>query len=346
MSPRWLVLAAALTIGAGGVAAGLPEQVLVGGLELEAEWSATGVPGSPLDHPMGIAVDSRGRVLVADGSARIVVYDAGGTPIARWGLPQGTRPVGLASRPDGSLLVTDYTGDRVLVLDAAGMVIDSWGERGTEPGQFEAPSGVAVTPAGHVIVVEFMGQRVQELDGDGNFVRFLEGGTAARAHVEQRRAGPGMDEMMLDMSGTPPPGNPDGLFVFPTDAAVGPDGTIYISNTHAYEILVFAPGGALRAGWGSKGPEAGQWEVPVGVGTDAHGDLYVADSANFRVQGLNPRGDAFLVSRADERWYRTTRRIYSPADVALDSAGRLYVVDFAGSRIQRFRVQRPAGPAS
>lgn len=345
MRIRWLALAAAVASwsGAGGASA----QVLVGGLELEAEWTATGVAGSALDHPMGIAVDSRDRVLVADGSPRIVVYNGDGTPLDTWSLPPGTRPVGLAARPDGSLLVTDYTGDRVLVLDAAGVVVDTWGERGTGPGQFQAPSGVAVTSSGHVVVVEFMGQRVQELDGEGNFVRFREGGTAARAHVQERKARPGMDEMAMAMSGPPPPGNPDALFVFPTDVAVGPDGTVYISNTHGYEILVFGPDGELRAAWGSKGAEAGEWEVPVGLATDARGDLYVADSANFRVQGLDPHGRPFLVSRADERWYRTTRRIYSPTDVALDSQGRLYVVDFAASRIQRFRVERsqPVPPA-
>jgi len=309
-------------------------QVLVGSLDLEAEWSATGVAGGALDHPMGITVTAAGMVLVADGTAQIVVYSADGEPLDQWPLPRGTRPVGLAERADGSIVVTDYTGDRLLVLSDGGELLATWGEPGTGPGQFRAPSGVAVTPGGNLIVVEFMGQRVQELDADGNFVRFIDGGGRARGLSEERAPTSEMEAM--DMPMTASPGDPHGLFAFPTDVAVGPDGTVYVSNTHRYEILVFDPDGSLRTTWGRKGPAASEWEVPAGLATDARGNLFVADSANFRVQGLDPTGRVFLVSRADERWYRSTRRIYSPTDVAVDSSGRLYVADFAASRIQRF----------
>ena len=307
-------------------------QELVGSLELEAEWTASGPNGEVLDHPMGIVVIASGKVLVADGTSNIFVYDADGTPIDRWPLPEGARPVGLAERSDGSVLVTDFTGDRLLLLSDDGVMLATWGERGSGPGQFQGPSGVAITPSGNVIVVEFMGQRVQELDPHGNFVRFLDGGDSARLYVNDRMPMAGMEGMDMPVA----PGDPTGLFVFPTDVAVGPDGTIYISNTHRYEILVFDADGDLRDAWGRKGPGAGEWEVPVGLATDAHGNLFVADSANFRVQGLDPTGRVFLVSRADERWYQSTRRIYSPTDVAIDSSGRLYVADFAASRVQRF----------
>ncbi len=211
-----------------------------------------------------------------------------------------------------------------------------WGETGTGAGQFQAPSGVAVTPWGNVVVVEFMGQRVQELDANGAFVRFIDGGEPARVYAENRPPVPGMETMKMPMPMAATPDDPHDLFAFPTDAAVGSDGTLYVSNTHGYEILVFEPDGSLRAAWGRKGSGAGEWEVPVGLAIDVRGNLFVADSANFRVQGLDPSGQVFLVSRADERWYQSTRRIYSPSDIAVDSDGRLYVADFAASRVQRF----------
>ncbi len=129
--------------------------------------------------------------------------------------------------------------------------------------------------------------------------------------------------------------------LFPSDAAVAPDGTIYVTNTHAYELLVFTSNGDFSAGWGTKGGEPGQWEVPVGVAIDQAGRIHVADSANFRVQVLDAAGKALLTSRADERWYQTTRRIYSPTDIAVDADGRLYVADFAASKVQRFRLDLP-----
>lgn len=336
-----VVFAVLFVIASGRVPAlGSPgKQVQIGALELEAEWTGETLP-VPLDHPMGIAVDAAGRVLVADGgNARLVVFDGEGDVLEVWPLPGNARPVAIAARPDGTVLVTDYTGDRVLVLGEHGEILDEWGTTGSGEGEFRAPSGIAVTPAGTVIVVEFMGQRVQELDTEGKFVRFVTGGDAGRRHAEGRPLIPGMEEMAgMEGMARMRAGNPHGLFLFPSAAAIGPDGTLYVSNTHAYEILVFDTDNELRDAWGTKGSDAGEWEVPVGMATDAAGTLYVADSANFRVQAMGRNGEPRLVSRADERWWVTTRRIYSPTDVAVGPDGKLYVADFAASRVQRFQV--------
>lgn len=316
------------------------EQVQIGSLELEAEWNGETLP-VPLDHPMGIALDAEGRVLVADsGNARLVVFDGQGGVLEVWPLPDNSRPVAIVTRPDGTVLVADYTGDRVLVLGEGGEILDKWGTTGFGEGEFQAPSGIALTPTGTIIVVEFMGQRVQELDTEGKFLRFITGGESGRRHAEERPPIPGMEKMVgMDGMAGMGAGNPHGLFLFPSDAAVGPDGTLYVSNSHAYEILVFAADGELRDAWGTKGSDAGEWEVPVGMTTDAAGNLYVADSANFRVQAIGPAGRPLLISRASERWWVTTRRIYSPTDVAVGPGGSLYVADFAASKIQRFRVE-------
>jgi len=321
-----------------------------GRLVFETEWGAPGSDPGQLDHPMGIAVGPGDRVYVADGgNERIQVFSPDGDLLAVWNLPAGSRPTGLLARADGSLLVADYTGDRILVLDSAGTVQAEWGGSGTDPGQLTAPSGLAQGDDGSVLVVEFMGQRVQELDASGHFVRFVDGGDEAMAHVAQRQSGMGS----MDHGSMAPPGpmgaaaggNPHGLFSFPSDAAVSPGGAVYVSNAHAYEILVFDRDGSLSAGWGTKGSDPGQWEVPVGLALDADGNLYVADSANFRVQVLDPQGRPLLASRADERWYRADgKKLYSPTDLAIDSRGRLYVVNFAASRIERFRVELPPAP--
>ncbi len=330
-----IVALAVLVAIAAGRATAPGAQVQIGSLELEAEWNGETLP-LPMDHPMGIAVDAAGRVLVADsGNARLVVFDGEGAVLEVWPLPDNARPVAIAARSNGTVLVADFTGDRVLVLGERGEILDKWGTTGSAEGEFEAPSGIALTPTGTVIVVEFMGQRVQELDAEGEFLRFITGGESGRRHAEERPPIAGMEEMAA-MAGMRP-GNLHGLFLFPSDAAIAPDGTLYVSNTHAYEILVFDTNGELRDAWGTKGSDAGDWEVPVGMTTDAAGNLYVADSANFRVQAIGPAGRPLLVSRADERWWVTTRRIYSPTDVAVGPGGSLYIADFAASRIQRFR---------
>ena len=321
-------------------------QLPSGRLILEIEWGGLGSEPGQLDHPSGIAVGPDGAIYVSDGgNARVQRFTPDGEHLATWTLPTTSRPVGLVVRPDGVTLVTNFTGDEVFVLDADGTLVATWDD---EADPFQAPSGIALTPEGTVLVVEFMGHRVRELDANGRFLRFLTGGPAATAYVADRPPIPGMSDMqemaaageMTSMGGKAP-GNPDGLYMFPSDVAVAPDGTIYVTNTHAYELLVFTSTGDFSAGWGSKGADPGQWEIPVGVVVDQAGRIYVADSANFRVQVLDAAGDALLLSRADERWYQTTRRIYSPTDIAVTADGKLYVADFASSKVQRFRISLP-----
>jgi len=76
-----------------------------------------------------------------------------------------------------------------------------------------------------------------------------------------------------------------------------------------------------------------------GRSVDPRGHVFVADSANFRIQVMDATGTPLLASRSHERWYRTTERIYSPTDVAIDpDDGSVYVADFAASKVQRFQV--------
>ena len=302
-----------------------------GRLIFETEWGGRGERPGQFFDPSGIDVGPDGRVYVADsGNARLQVFTPDGEHLATWPLPNSSRPTGLVVRADGVTLVADFTGDRILVLGADGTIQDTWAGGTDDVADLAAPSGIALTPSGTVVVVEFMGQQVRELDSEGRFLRFIDGGSPAATHVTERRPIPGMEEMAAGR-----------LYAFPSDAVVAPNGTLYVTNTHAYEVLVFGPNRELAAGWGTKGAEPGQWEVPVGLDLDQAGNLYIADSANFRVQVLGPDGNPLVVTRANERWYETTRRIYSPVDVAVAPSGRLYVADFAAAKIQRFRIELP-----
>lgn len=84
---------------------------------------------SALALPSGIAVDARGRVLVADLlNARIRKYDEAGVPIGSIGHPGDragclARPKHLVVAPDGILYVVDAAFQRVQMFDDSGRVL-------------------------------------------------------------------------------------------------------------------------------------------------------------------------------------------------------------------------------
>ncbi len=50
-------------------------------------------------------------------------------------------------------------------------LVQEWGGRGTEPGQFHNPTSVAVGPNGFVYVTDSQNGRIQKFTGDAEFVK-------------------------------------------------------------------------------------------------------------------------------------------------------------------------------
>jgi DNA-binding beta-propeller fold protein YncE len=80
-----------------------------------------------------------------------------------------------------------------------------------------------------------------------------------------------------------------------------------------------AQGFALE--WGSSGSAPGLFNHPAGLGIDAAGDVYVADTSNQRIQKFDPDGN-FLAAYAVAGY---------PSDVAVNSSGSLFVT--TGSQV-------------
>jgi DNA-binding beta-propeller fold protein YncE len=84
--------------------------------------------------PVAVLVDAHRRILVADpGLSRLVrVDDTSGSGWTEITLPAGSRPYGLAHGPDGTVLVTDQAGARVLALaddDTVSVIVDGRPDR-------------------------------------------------------------------------------------------------------------------------------------------------------------------------------------------------------------------------
>ena len=151
----WTVEAAGLNPGDFVLAAtppqyGAPYQIL----KLDhAGFTPTVISSGPLvTWALHIAVDLRGRILVSDSYAGIVVIDAvtGTQSIFVSAAALGGTPFGIVAAPDGRLYVTLFRPGRILRLDPDTGVPSVV----TSGGLLDSPSGLAIGPDGQLYVAE------------------------------------------------------------------------------------------------------------------------------------------------------------------------------------------------
>jgi DNA-binding beta-propeller fold protein YncE len=225
-----------------------------------------------LRKPLGVAVDGRGTLYVADVSARrVIAYDAFGLYLRDIGTPDDySRPTGVAANVEGSRVYVVDTGGvasashRLRIYDGAGALLASVGERGSGPGQFNLPTAAAVAPDGTLYVLDAGNFRVQAFDRDGRFLRAWGG------------LGQGLGQLAR-----------------PRGIAVGPRGNVYVSDGSFGNVQVFTPDGRLLLPIGSSRavPEPGAYPLIAGVAVDETGRLYVVDQFFAKVEVLRYVGD-------------------------------------------------------
>lgn len=85
-------------------------------------------------------------------------------------------------------------------------------------------------------------------------------------------------------------------FNAPRGVLVGPDGTVFVSDTGNHRIRTIAPDGIVRTLSGSDrgfadGPgQSAMFTEPMGLARTSEGALLVADAGNNRVRAIDPRG--------------------------------------------------------
>lgn len=175
-----------------------------------------------------------------------------------------------------------------------------WLDTGTGPGQTVYPRAIAYDAAReHFYIVDRQG-RIQRLDGQG---RFLNGWTLPETRL----------------------GKPVGL-------SVGPDGLLYVPDTHYHRVLVYSPDGREVRRFGSFGTSPGQFIFPTDVAF--HGGLvYVSEYGdNDRIQAFTPDGTPVL---AFGRYGRSPGEFSRPQSIVF-LADELFVADACNHRIQVF----------
>ena len=218
-----------------------------------------------LTRPHGLRIDADDNIWIADGGAHIVLKL---NPQGRIVLVLGVKgsagewheagflrlfnePNDVAFGAGGEIYVTQGHGkgdSRVLKFDRDGNFIKTWGGNGAAPGQFNVPHSIAIDAQGLVYVADRGNKRIQVFDADGQFIR----------------------EWVYF-------GTPAGLYI-------GADPYIYLANGHHGQIIRLDMSGRILGMTGKAGKAPGQFGEAHFIAVGANGDIYVADTLNWRVQ--------------------------------------------------------------
>jgi hypothetical protein len=178
-------------------------------------------------------------------------------------------PTRMTVGPSGDLYVSDgYGNARVHRFSAEGQLLQSWGEPGDEPGQFNLVHSVWVHTDGRVFICDRENDRVQIFSPTGDLL-------AVWTHVTR-----------------------------PGDLFISADGTMYIGemgwekgtrNMAGHPLDEDRPSrltirdieGNILAAWGGPDPCSPEgFAAPHGLWVDSHGDIYVGEVTKTALSGF------------------------------------------------------------
>ena len=137
-------------------------------------------PGK-FNRPSGIAVDSRGNLLVSDTlNHRIQKISRTGEHISSFGTfgsldGEFNSPWGICLDEKENLFVADHLNNRVQKFDTNGKHLMTFGNKGTEPELLDHPAGVAVDTDGDIYVTSWAKNKVNLYDSHGKYLMELLG---------------------------------------------------------------------------------------------------------------------------------------------------------------------------
>ena len=198
------------------------------------------------------------RKFTPDGKLLLTIGDADKPSELQGGKPFN-RPTHVAICPKtGFLFISDgYGNSRVHKYAPDGRHVMSWGEPGTDPGQFNLPHNVATDAEGLVYVADCENHRVQIFDGQGRYQGQWNHLHRPCGLFADRRDG---DHFYIGELGA-------GMAVNEQTPNLGPRVT----------VLTLKGERVCRFGGRFAGEKPGEFVAPHSVVTDSRGDLYVAE---------------------------------------------------------------------
>jgi sugar lactone lactonase YvrE len=306
-----------------------------------------------LYNPTGVAVDSSGNIYIADNyNNRIRKVDTigvistfagdGTNGYAGDGGPATSaklsRPNGVTTDSAGNIYIADKENNRVRKVDTTGVIstvagngtVGFSGDGGLAiEAKLYYPTGVAIDPSGNIYIADYYNNRIRKVDTTGGISTVAGNGSSGYSGD----GGPATSASLY---------NPSGV-------AIDRLGNIYIADTSNNRIRRVDSSGVIStvAGDGTNGYSgdggpaiSAKLRSPQGVAVDMLGNLYIADSSNYRIRKVGTSGVINTIAGDGTYGYAgdgsaaIAAEFRYPVAIAVDRSGDLFIADAYNHRIR------------
>ena len=305
--------------------------------------------GAQLSSPTGVAVDSSGKVYIADSANNRIRMVSGGTVSTVAGNGTGAyagdgasatsaqlnNPNAVAVDSSGNLYIADtqnhiirkVSGGTITLFAGTPTIQGYAGDNGLAVGAaLASPSGVAVDAAGNVYISDTGNNLIRRVDKTTGNITAVVGSKGTAVTLKN-----------------------------PTGIAVDSAGAIYIADTGDHRVVKWAnnklttiAGTGTNGFSGDGGPATkATLQNPYGVAVDAAGSVYIVDYTTSRVRKVTPDGTIVTIAGTGALKYTgdggpaTSAAFNFPRGIAIDAQGKIYIADTSNQAIRLLQGVNP-----
>ena len=262
-----------------------------------------GLGNGMFQYPLGVAVNDRDEIVVADQcNHRVQVFDSEGTFLRSFG-HQGknagelSHPFGIAIDKDRNIFISEWGNHRVQILSWEGRHLGSFGDQGSLDSQLSDPWGLSLDSNGHVIVADTGNKLIKIFTPDGRFVMKIGGQGSLSCPVHCVQCGEyfivsDSNEHCIKVFNSEghfqykfgKQGKGDGEFNGPHFLSVTQSKHLLVCDRYNHRIQVFKVDGTFVEKFGLKGSNLGQFNEPFSSAVSSNDRIVMSDLCNHRIQ--------------------------------------------------------------